>query len=85
MRLLWLPPLLMLSACGPNRDANIYGGFQGPRVVGNEAYATVSYVWNEVDAQQLADRHCANYGKISQYIPSITTIPTFSCIVKRAP
>jgi len=74
----------MVAACSPDQDAHLYGGFQGPQLVGNEAYVTVSYVWNETEAQLLADRHCARYGKTAQYIPSITSIPTFSCIAKVA-
>jgi len=83
--MLW--PLLVaiaLGGCGPKSDANIYGSLNGQRVVGNEAYVTVSNVWNEMDALPFAEQHCSKYGKIAQYVPSKTFMPTFNCIAKNA-
>jgi hypothetical protein len=58
--------ILVLSACA-NEDAHIYPGLFGQRVVGNEAYVTVSNVYNEMDALPLADAHCHQYGKVAKF------------------
>jgi len=59
--------LSVLAACAKT-DANIYGGLVGQRVVGNEAYVTVTNVWNEMDALPLAEKHCVQYGKVARYV-----------------
>jgi hypothetical protein len=44
------------ALCGCVRgDANIYGGLNGQRIVGNETYVTITNVWNEMDALPLAE------------------------------
>ena len=58
--------LAPLAAC--TSDANIYpGGLVGQRIVGNEAYVTISNVWNEMDGLRLADSHCGKYGKVARF------------------
>ena len=58
--------LLGIGGCASN--ANIYrGGLIGQRVVGNEAYVSVSNVWNEMDALPLAEKHCGKYGKVARF------------------
>jgi len=55
-----------VSACGQS-DANIYGSLVGQRVVGNEAYVTISNVWNEMDALPLAEQHCGKFDKVARF------------------
>ena len=57
---------LGLATCG-SPDARIYPGLFGQNVVGNEAYVTVSNVYNEMDALPLADKHCNQYQKIARF------------------
>ncbi len=73
---------LAMEGCAEQRDANIYGGLVGQRVVGNEMYVTVTNVWNEIDALPLAERHCAKYGKAARYVPSQPVKPVFNCVPK---
>lgn len=58
-----------LAGCAPppGNDAKLYPGLFGQKVVGNEAYVTVSNVWNEMDAPPLADAHCKKYGSIARF------------------
>lgn len=48
-------------------DANVYHSPFGQRVSGNAAYVTVSNVFNEMDGLPLADKHCAQYGKVARF------------------
>lgn len=57
---------LFICACVSSQN-NIYGGLFGQNVVGNEAYVTVSNVWNEMDALPLADNHCKQYNKVARF------------------
>jgi hypothetical protein len=57
---------LGLATCG-SPDARIYPGLFGQNVVGNEAYVTVSNVYNEMDALPLADKHCNQFQKIARF------------------
>jgi hypothetical protein len=57
---------LGLATCG-SPDARIYPGLFGQNVVGNEAYVTVSNVYNEMDALPLAEKHCGQYQKIARF------------------
>lgn len=71
MRTKW-PKLLAfgiaLFVAGCASDAHIYPlGLFGQDVVGNEAYVTVSDVWNEMDGLPLADKHCQKYGKVARF------------------
>jgi hypothetical protein len=70
---------LVVTACG-GRDANIYGCCFGQNVVGNEAYVTVSNVWNEMDALPLADAHCAKYGKLARFSEMENYRAIFDCV-----
>jgi Fe-S cluster assembly scaffold protein SufB len=69
----------MFAACA-STDANIYHSFVGQRVVGNEAYVTVTNVWNEMDALPLADKHCGQYGKVARYTRKEGAKAIFDCI-----
>ncbi len=68
-----------LAGCASS-DANIYGSFVGQRVVGNEAYVTITNVWNEMDALPLAEKHCAQYGKVARYARKEGPKAIFDCI-----
>jgi hypothetical protein len=48
-------------------DAHLYPGLFGQRVAGNEAYVTISNVYNEIDALPLAHQHCAKFGKAARF------------------
>jgi hypothetical protein len=72
---------LVGCAMGPT-DANIYNSLVGQRVVGNEAYVTVTNVWNEMDALPLAENHCAKYGKIAKYARKEGAKAIFDCVTK---
>lgn len=61
-------------------DANIYGGPNGQNIVGNEAYVTISNVWNEMDALPLAEQHCAKYGKIARFKTLGGARAIFDCV-----
>jgi hypothetical protein len=66
----WLPGalLLMLTACAAQEGAHIYpAGLFGQRIVGNDAYVTISNIWNEMDGLPLAQTHCAKYGKSARF------------------
>ncbi len=61
--------------------ANIYPiGVFGQRIVGNDAYVTVSNVWNEMDAMPLADRHCRQYGKSARFTHMIGARAVYDCV-----
>lgn len=79
-----LAALALLGGCAtPPHDANIYrGGIFGQRVVGNEAYVTISNVWNEMDALPLADQHCAKYGKAARFNRMENYRAIFDCVAK---
>jgi hypothetical protein len=54
------PHFVLLAGCSVPQPgeghANVYPiGLFGQRIVGNDAYVTVSNVWNEIDAMLLAD------------------------------
>lgn len=56
---------LALQACATS-PTNIYGGFQGQGVTGNEVSVIISNIWNEMDGLKLADAHCKKYGKAAR-------------------
>lgn len=68
-----------LSGCMKS-DANIYGSFNGQRIVGNEAYVTISNVWNEMDALPLAEQHCGKYSRIAKFTHMEGPKAIFDCI-----
>ena len=49
-------------------------------VSGNEAYVTVSNVWNSADALPYATEHCAKYGKIPRMRHSEGYSVVFDCV-----
>lgn len=58
---------VLLGGCA-QPDARIYPvGLFGQNVVGNEAYVTVSNVWNEMDALPLAEKHCRSHRKAPRF------------------
>jgi hypothetical protein len=76
---------LCLAGCSSGlagTDANIYGSPFGQRVVGNEAYVTVSNVWSEMDALRLAETHCARSGKISKFSHMERVRAVFDCVAR---
>ena len=71
----------LLSGCGmAGRDANIYRSPFGQRVVGNEAFVTISNVWNEMDALPLAERHCQQHGRSARYREKQPYRVIFDCV-----
>ena len=78
MRIWPLGLILALSACA--EDAHIYPGLFGQRIVGNEAYVSVSNVWNEMDALPLADAHCHKYGKAARFTRMEGTRAIYDCM-----
>ncbi len=71
MRVIWICLFFaVLTGCVTSyagNDANVYGSPFGQRVVGNEAYVTVSNVWNEMDGLPLAEKHCGTFGKLARF------------------
>lgn len=81
MRWLLLLIGLSLGGCfGAGSDANVYGSLNGQRVVGNEAYVTVSNVWNEMDALPLAEKHCGQFNRLARFTHMEGTKAIFDCI-----
>lgn len=78
---------LLLGGCvtdyGGN-DAHLYPGLFGQKISGNEAYVTISNVWNEMDALPLADRHCSQYGKVAKFSRMEPYRAIFDCVAKGA-
>ncbi len=73
--------LSALSLTGCASDANIYPlGLFGQRVVGNDAYVTISNVWNEMDALPLADGHCRKYGRSARFNKMEQQRAVFDCV-----
>ena len=75
------PGLAACNTLGGN-DANIYGSPNGQWVVGNEAYVTVSNVWNEMDALPLADKHCGQYRKVARFTHMEGPKAIFDCVAR---
>jgi hypothetical protein len=70
VRYLALMATMALAGCAGSfagNDAHIYPCCFGQSIVGNEAYVTVSNVYNEMDALPLADSHCSKYGKVARF------------------
>lgn len=72
--------LLAGCAAATAPDARIYPGLFGQNVVGNEAYVTVSNVWNDSDALPLADRHCRQFGKVARFNHMDGPRAVFDCV-----
>jgi len=77
-----LGALLGLTGCMAGSDANIYGSPLGQRVVGNEAYVTVSNVYNEMDALPLAEKHCGQFGKAARFNHNEGRRAIFDCVAR---
>jgi hypothetical protein len=75
-------PLVLATACAAcaASENNIYGGLVGQRVVGNEAFVSVSNVWNEMDALPLAERHCGTYGRIARFKHMEPARAVYDCV-----
>lgn len=78
MQRLFLIVAFML--CGCASDANIYGCCFGQDIVGNEAYVTISNVWNEMDALPLAEKHCSKYSKVARFNKMEGARAIFDCV-----
>jgi hypothetical protein len=75
-----IPICISLCGCAGAQDAHIYPGLFGQRVVGNEAYVTISNVYNEMDALPLADRHCSRFGRIARLNRMEGARAIFDCV-----
>ena len=71
--------IAMLSGCAAKTD-NIYGCCIGQDVVGNNAYVTVSNVYNEMDALPLAERHCSQHKKVARFNRMQGVRAIFDCV-----
>lgn len=79
-----IPVALLLNACASSlagNDAKIYPGLYGQKVVGNEAYVTVSNVWNEMDALPLAEAHCKKYNRIARFKGMEAYRAVYDCVL----
>lgn len=77
---------LMAGGCAGSLtgdSAHIYPGLFGQNVAGNEAYVTVSNVYNEIDALPLADAHCAKYGRVARFNHMERVRAVFDCVGRR--
>lgn len=74
MRSLICVPLLALSACAARL---VPAG-----VAGNEAFVTVSNVWNPSDALPYATRHCSQFGKVPKMTHSEGYSVVFDCVAR---
>jgi hypothetical protein len=74
-----IPICISLCGCAAAEDAHIFPGFFGQRIVGNEAYVTVSNVYNEMDALPLADRDC-RFGRIARLNRMEGARAIFDCV-----
>lgn len=50
-------------------------------VSGNEAYVSISNVWNSAEALPYATKHCAQYGKVPRMKHSEGYSVVFDCVV----
>lgn len=75
-----------VGGCGGSltgNEAHIYPGLFGQGIAGNEAYVTVSNVYNEVDALPLADRHCGRFGRIARFNHMEPSRAIFDCLPRQ--
>jgi uncharacterized protein YceK len=49
-------------------------------ISGNEAYVSVSNVWNESEALPYAEKHCAKYSKIPKFQSKRDYAVVFDCV-----
>lgn len=74
MKIPALAAVLLLSGCAAR--------LLPPGISGNEAFVTVSNVWNDGEALPYATRHCAQYGKIPRLQQSNGYSFTFDCVAR---
>ena len=68
---------VILSGC----QNQVYGAGLVPQsVTGDEYGVSVFNVWKAIDAQPLADRHCAQYGKRAIFASSAPITMMFDCV-----
>lgn len=65
--------MLLVSACASMR---VFPA----GVSGNEAFVTVSNVWNSSEALPYATKHCAQYGKVPRMKHSEGYSVVFDCV-----
>jgi hypothetical protein len=74
-------PLVLLALAGcATSEKNIYGGPIGQGVTGNAVSVIISNVWNEMDAFQLAEKHCQTYNKSARLNNFQNYKASFDCI-----
>jgi hypothetical protein len=72
---------LALCGCAGNYPAsNIYPCCIGQSVVGNAAYVTVANVYNEMEALPLAQKHCAEHGRMARFSRMQGPRAVFDCV-----
>ena len=72
-----------LAACQTSTDPahpNIYGSLFGQGVVGNKDSVMISNVWNEMDAFQVAQRYCEQWGRNARFSYSTGYRAGFDCL-----
>ena len=72
-----------LAACQTSTDPahpNIYGSPFGQGIVGNKYSVMISNVWNEMDAFQLAQRYCEQWGRNARFSYSTGYRAGFDCL-----
>jgi hypothetical protein len=72
--------LVLLAGCSAQEQAHIYPGLFSQRIVGNDAYVTISNVWNEMDALPLAEQHCRQYNKSARFSQMIGARAVYDCV-----
>lgn len=68
-------PMLLLALTGCASMRLIPAG-----VSGNEAFVTISNVWNSSEALPYATKHCAQYGKIPRMKQTESYSVVFDCV-----
>lgn len=69
--------IVVLAGC----QNQVYGaGLIPQNVQGDESGVSVFNVWKATDAQPLADRHCAEFGKRAIFAKSAPITMFFDCV-----
>jgi hypothetical protein len=58
---------IVLCSCAAHNNANISRNLVGPTVVGDGNAVVVSHVRNQTDGQELAEKHCKQFGKSARF------------------
>jgi hypothetical protein len=72
-----------LAACQTSTDPanpNIYGSLFGQGIIGNKDSVMISNVWNEMDAFNLAQRYCEQWGRNARFSYSRGYRAAFDCL-----